>query len=64
MTNAEKIRSLSDEELALALYRVVCDDPEVRFCEEREECIEDLDRVTDENCMRRLLAWLLREEKA
>ncbi len=57
-TNADRIRSMSDEELAAALYRMLDGD---MYCTNKPECGELLnteDGIPDEWCAQCLLAWL------
>lgn len=57
-TNADRIRKLSDEELAAFLYRFVDIDDEVHFCENRRECQENVENIRQESCVECLVRWL------
>lgn len=57
-TNADKIRAMTDEELAAALYRMLDGDV---YCTNRPECGEMLNTeagIPDEWCVHCLLKWL------
>lgn len=59
-TNADRIRAMSDEEMAEALYHLEGG----RYCQNLRECIEsvDLDKeIPDDKCIKCVLRWL-REE--
>lgn len=62
MTYAQKIRSMSDEELVDFLWRFNCDSFEnvLPFCKNTVECGEllDSDDISDEMCKRCLLERL------
>ena len=56
-TNAERIRSMRDEDLARALYNGI----EARFCKNLPECVKMLDsdeEIPEEKCIGCALAWL------
>lgn len=57
MTNADKIRAMSDEDLTNIIYDL---NMEGTFCTNRKECEELLnnDKLTDEMCKKCLLEWL------
>ena len=58
MTNADRIRSMSDEELAVWL---ATHDIAVHFCENAPHCADDLEHdrvIPDERCAACALAWL------
>ena len=58
LTNADRIRAMSDEELAKRLLTI--DGPGV-FCKTLPECEELLDTdegIPEEKCLRCMLAWL------
>lgn len=72
MTNADRIRAMSDEELADAIFRLHIDDcKEMHFCKESDRCDEILDKgelIPKEMCRACLMEWLKaaadgREEK-
>lgn len=57
MTNADRIRAMSDEELARALYNGI----EAHFCKNLPECEKMLDsdeEIPEEKCIGCALAWL------
>lgn len=57
MTNADRIRAMSDEELAKMLY----DLNDMLWCRELPECIDIVDADGEnptENCIGCALAWL------
>ena len=57
MTRADRIRAMSDEELAAALYHF----GDVPFCRNLQECKEMLDQdveIPDEKCIGCALRWL------
>lgn len=56
-TRADRIRTMSDEELAAALYHF----GDVPFCRNLQECKEMLDQyvdIPDEKCIGCVLRWL------
>lgn len=57
LTNGDRIRRLSDKELADCIYDL---NMEGTFCENRKECIEKMekDQLTDEMCKKCLAEWL------
>ncbi len=60
-TNGERIRAMSDEELAEFINDCTCDNGP-RFCKDLPECDADLEEGTLiplERCMGCLLAWLM-----
>lgn len=60
-TSADRIRAMSDEELASFLYDDVALDDKIHFCQNRQECMEAIDRdetIQDEMCRECLIAWL------
>lgn len=64
MTNADRIRSMTDEELANFLYRFNDIDEKVKFCTNKKVCIDLLDKgdtLPDEWCKECLLEWLKSE---
>ena len=62
MTNADRIRALTDEELCDGLFRLIyAADPATWFCHDKEECREIMERdelIPDEMCKACLLAKL------
>lgn len=60
-TNADRIRAMSDEELADMIFKYGIDD-HINFCEEREECqkLIELDRLNPwgKECRKCMLEWL------
>lgn len=62
MTNAERIRAMSDEELTDAIYRLIhANDPAIWFCKETKECWELMDNdeeIPEEMCRKCLLEKL------
>lgn len=64
MTNADRIRSMTDDELANFLYRFNDIDEKVKFCTNKKVCIDLLDKgdtLHDEWCKDCLLEWLRSE---
>lgn len=60
-TNADRIRAMSDEELAQRLYMFVGLEEQIHFCPSHPECDALLDTesgIPDEKCVGCLLAWL------
>lgn len=61
-TNADKIRSMSDEELTAAIYQLIyAKDPAAWFCKGSKECGELMDNdqlIPDEMCRECLLKKL------
>lgn len=58
VTNADRIRAMTDEELAIALYQMLDGDV---YCTNKPECGEMLnteDGIPDEWCAKCLLNWL------
>ena len=57
MTEGDRFRTLSDEDLADTIYDL---NMEGTFCTNRKECFEKLnkDEITDEMCKKCLLEWL------
>lgn len=67
MTNADHIRSMTDEELATILYSVFnIDDLKIPFCKNKPECNELMDadkEIPESMCLRCMLDWLKRPYK-
>lgn len=64
MTNADRIRSMSDEELAEYLYSIQNTECELRFCKNKTECDSELDKgktINDSECKKCLVEWLQSE---
>lgn len=62
-SNADRIRAMSDEELAEVIRRFCDNSPDMRYCLELEECIYDLDRdeeIPASRCEECVLAFLRR----
>ena len=60
-TNADRIRAMSDEELAQNLWKFSDLDERISFCPNNPECdalLETEDGIPQEKCMGCLLAWL------
>ena len=47
VTNADRIRSMSDEELAKCMFRLIDCEAEYRYCKNLPECVESLDNGID-----------------
>jgi len=66
-TNADHIRSMTDEELATILYSVFnIDDLKIPFCKNKPECNELMDadkEIPESMCLRCMLDWLKRPYK-
>lgn len=67
MTNADRIRSMNDEELADAMIMLdVRSGKEIPFCINHKKCTDMLDAgeaIPDEMCRQCLFDWLRKEEK-
>lgn len=67
MTNADKIRSMSVEELADAMIMLnVGSSEKIPFCISHQKCTDMLDAgeaIPDEMCRQCLIDWLQKEEK-
>lgn len=67
MTNADRIRSMNDEELADAMIMLdVRSGKEIPFCINHKKCTDMLDAgeaIPDEMCRQCLIDWLRKEEK-
>ena len=60
-TNADRIRNMSDEELAKWLIQMSEGDDRIKFCKSRPECNADLDEdreIPQERCAECMLDWL------
>ena len=63
-TNADRIRSMSDEELAELLYSIQNLEDKVKFCKNKIECDNILDsgkEIPDNMCKQCLVDWLQSE---
>ena len=59
-TNGDRIRAMSDEELAEIIDKCGLDE-EVRFCKSKPECNEIMDSgraITGEMCRKCIIEWL------
>ena len=64
MTQADRIRSFSDEELAELLYSIQNLEDKVKFCKNKIECDNILDsgkEIPDNMCKQCLVDWLQSE---
>jgi hypothetical protein len=65
MTNGDRIRAMSDEELAAMLYSF--EDLEMPdYCQRKKECDDMLDGdidIPDEKCINCLIDWLRQQER-
>ena len=64
ITNADRIRSMSDEELAELLYSIQNLEDKVKFCKNKIECDNILDigkEIPDNMCKQCLVDWLQSE---
>lgn len=64
MTNADRIRNMTDEELAEHILSTPAYETCIKFCKNREECyaIMDMDNdIPEEWCKQCLLEWLQKE---
>lgn len=64
MTNADRIRNMTDEELAEHILSTLAYETYIKFCKNREECCEisDMDNdIPEEWCKQCLLEWLHKE---
>ena len=61
MTNSDRIRAMSDEELARAIHLLVEGESMIQYCRSLPECDEDLEQDTViplERCEKCVLHWL------
>ena len=66
MTRVEKIRSLTDDELAALLYRLEGEPLTLSFCGDKPECNERLEQNEDIDsgeCVQCMKEWLQSEVK-
>ena len=67
MTNADKIRAMSDEELAGLLYSFQNLEDKVKYCKNKKSCIDALNNdkdIPDNMCKKCLVDWLQSESEA
>lgn len=60
VTRADRVRSMSDEELARQILRIAALD-EVGFCQNQKRCsdaLENMAEIPDDWCVGCVLAWL------
>ena len=57
-SNADRIRAMSDEELAERLMEATERPLDIPFCQRKRECRCNLGGITDDECMRCLVEWL------
>lgn len=57
LTNADKFRNMTDEELAEWLFPL-CTGDLIGFCQNKEWCIENIPNIPQEHCKQCLLDWL------
>ena len=62
MTNADRIRAMTDQELAKALMKANDGELYIRFCKETPECNELLEsgEIPEEWCLGCMVDWLQR----
>lgn len=63
MTNADRIRAMSDEELANRMYWCYAGSDAIPFCKNLPECGKMMDEgseIPDEKCIGCMLDWLKR----
>lgn len=63
-TNADRIRSMSDEELAELFYQFESLSDELKYCKNKTECEDLLDEgktIPDNMCKKCLVEWLQSE---
>lgn len=59
-TRGDKVRSMSDREIALAMMEFFVDE-HIKFCQNKPECVAAMDKgdcVPDDKCVECLVAWL------
>lgn len=60
MTNGDRIRAMSDEELAKVMVATFVDE-QIHYCQNKQECNDAMDRgeiIVDEKCIWCLVEWL------
>ena len=60
-TNADRVRAMSDEELARWLMKSNDCDVHIPFCQCKEECWDNIPDIPAENCLACMVAWLQEE---
>lgn len=60
MTRADKIRSMTDEQIADAAFDIGIDDY-FDFCQNRPECDNQVGAIPDEWCKKCMLEWLQKD---
>ena len=62
ITNADRIRAMSDKELAKALMKAHDGEVYIRFCKETPECVDLIERgdIPEERCLGCMMDWLLK----
>lgn len=58
MTNGEKIRAMTNEELSKFLMEILDDGQNIPFCKNLDECFDNADSITKAQCMACMMAWL------
>ena len=61
MTNADRIRAMSDEELAVTMHGMLSLDDSIHYCQNKTECDALLGKdedIPEQNCIACLTAWL------
>lgn len=64
MTNYERIKNMSVDEMAKRLTACICIESEINFCLEKKECCEMLEKnieIPNSLCLKCLENWLLKE---
>ena len=65
-TNADRIRSMTDEEMAELLYSLQTEDLDGMFCQNEDKCEEMMDsgdEITKSMCKQCLVKWLKEESE-
>lgn len=65
-TNADRIRSMTDEELAELLYSLQTEDLDGMFCKNEDKCVEMMDsgdEIPKSMCKQCLVKWLRAESE-
>lgn len=60
MTNGDRIRAMTDEELAKVMVATYVDE-QIHYCQNKQECIDAMDRGDvdfDEKCIGCFVEWL------
>ena len=61
MTYAERFKAMTDEQLAKFLMDAHDCVLHVPFCQDKQECCDNLDDIKEENCMACMMAWPRKE---